>query len=52
LDERTDVHLVEQQSWVMNFRSPRPHLEEMAVFDLKLVCGVAIGTINAETVWP
>jgi hypothetical protein len=34
----------------MNLRSARPHFEKMAVFDLKVVCGVAVGTIDAETV--
>jgi hypothetical protein len=49
MDERTDVNLVAKQAWVMNLRAPRPHIEEVAVFDREFVCPVAVETIDLET---
>jgi hypothetical protein len=51
-DDGADIDLVAQHSHVVDLRSPRPHLEEMAVFDVELVRCVAMGTIEAETVGP
>jgi len=46
--ESTDINLVAQQSYVMNFRSPRLHLEKVAILDFQLVRRLAVRTIDAE----
>jgi hypothetical protein len=50
LDDCTDVHLVAEQSRVMDLRAPRPHLEKMAVSDFEPVYCVAVFTIDTNAV--